>query len=136
MDVSIKKSSFLEMSGTVLAVIIVAVFLLVLLSIFFCCLCIPKCLLHQHKVVSCLNFQISIKASYSHHQQRCTNSFYTNFTITKIWKSSHSSFNPIPYGEGVRTDPPLVLSAAILWWMHQPIPNFLTFPINFPTFIW
>ena len=47
------------MEPTVLAVIMVAVLLLVLLSVFFCCLCIPKCLLHQHKVVSCLNFQIS-----------------------------------------------------------------------------
>ena len=91
MDVPIKKSSFLEIPANVLAVICVAVVVLVLLSIFFCCLCIPKCLLHQHKVVLCLNFQISIKASYSHHQQRCTNSFYTNFTITQFEKV------PIPH---------------------------------------
>merc|ERR1719464_1146509 len=38
-----------KMDGTTLAVIIVAVLILGLLSIFFCCLCIPKCLLHQHK---------------------------------------------------------------------------------------
>jgi len=38
-----------KMDPTVLAVIIVAVLVLGLLSIFFCCLCIPKCLLHQHK---------------------------------------------------------------------------------------
>ena len=36
------------------------------------------------------------------------------------------------------TDPPRCyqLSAAILWRMHQPIPNFLTFPKYIPTFIW
>ena len=39
-------------------------------------------------------------------------------------------------GGGVRTDPPLALSAAILWRMHHPIPNFLTFPNLIPTFIW
>ena len=44
--------------------------------------------------------------------------------------------NPIPCGGGVRTDPPSALSAAILWGMHQPIPNFLTFPNLIPTFIW
>ena len=77
------------MEPTVLAVIMVAVLLLVLLSIFFCCLCIPKCLLHQHKVVSCPNLKISI--SYLHHQQRCTNSFYINFTITQFEKV------PIPH---------------------------------------
>jgi hypothetical protein len=32
--------------------------------------------------------------------------------------------------------PPSALSAAILWGMHQPIPNFLTFPNLIPTFIW
>ena len=32
--------------------------------------------------------------------------------------------------------PPLALSAAILWGMHQPIPNFLTFPNYISTFIW
>ena len=28
------------------------------------------------------------------------------------------------------------LSVAILWGMHRPIPNFLTFPNYIPTFIW
>ena len=37
--------------------------------------------------------------------------------------------------EGVRTNPPLALSATTLWGMHQPIPNFLTFPNLIPTFI-
>jgi len=37
------------MDPTTLAVIIVAVLVIGLLSIFVCCLCIPKCLLHQHK---------------------------------------------------------------------------------------
>merc|ERR1719464_20106 len=37
------------MPPTVIAVIAVAVLILGLLSIFFCCLCIPKCLLHHHK---------------------------------------------------------------------------------------
>ena len=47
---------------------------------------------------------------------------------------TYNSLNPILCvggGEG-RTDPPLALSAVILWWMHQPIPNFLTFPNTIP----
>ena len=50
--------------------------------------------------------------------------------------STESELTLYYMGVGVRTDPPLALSAAILWGMHQPIPNFLTFPNLIPTFIW
>ena len=39
-------------------------------------------------------------------------------------------------GEFPHRPPPSALSAAILWGIHQPIHNFLTFPNNIPTFIW
>jgi len=48
-DKSTGKEIVEKIPADVLAVICVAVVVLVLLSIFFCCLCIPKCLLHQHK---------------------------------------------------------------------------------------
>ena len=44
--------------------------------------------------------------------------------------------NPIKAGGGVRTNPPLAESAAISYGMYQSTPNFLTFTINIPTFLW
>ena len=52
-------------------------------------------------------------------------------SVVQFW-----SLTLLDVGGGVRTDPTLALSADILWGMHQPIPNFLTFPIYISTFIW
>ena len=58
----------------------------------------------------------------------------SNFTLLGLLGTT-LMLNPITPGGSGQTLPS-GSSAAILWRMHQPIPNLLTFPNYIPTFMW